>query len=87
MCLAPVLEGDEPRADPHLAARGAFVEVPAPGEGRPIPGIATPVRLRGEEAPRRPAPRLGEHGEAVLREAGLDDGEIAALRAAGVLAG
>ena len=87
VCLAPVLEGDEPRADPHLAARGAFVEVPAPGEGRPIPGIATPVRLRGEEAPRRPAPRLGEHGEAVLREAGLDDGEIAALRAAGVLAG
>ena len=40
---------------------------------------ATPVRLRGEEAPLRPAPRLGEHGEAVLREAGLDDAEIAAL--------
>ncbi|HSD20540.1 MAG TPA: CaiB/BaiF CoA-transferase family protein, partial [Anaeromyxobacter sp.] len=87
VCLAPVLEGDEPRADPHLAARGAFVDVPTPWEGRAVPGIATPVRLRGEEAPRRPAPRLGEHGEAVLREAGLDDGEIAALRAAGVLAG
>lgn len=87
VCLAPVLEGDEPRADPHLRARGAFVEVPTPWEGRAIPGIATPVRLVGEEAPRRPAPRLGEHGEAVLREAGLQDGEIATLRAGGVLGG
>jgi len=87
VCLAPVLEGDEPRSDPHLAARGAFVEVPTPWEGRAMPGVATPVRLRGEEAPLRPAPRLGEHGEAVLREAGLDDAEIAALRRAGILEG
>ncbi len=85
VCLAPVLEGDEPRSDPHLAARGAFFEVPTAWEGRAIPGIATPVRLRGEEAPRRQAPRLGEHGEAVLREAGFSDGEIAALRGAGAL--
>ncbi|WP_242342737.1 CaiB/BaiF CoA transferase family protein [Anaeromyxobacter terrae] len=85
VCLAPVLEGDEPRSDPHLAARGAFIEVATPWEGRGIPGIATPVRLRGEEAPRRPAPRLGEHGEAVLREAGFSDVDVAALRGAGIL--
>jgi crotonobetainyl-CoA:carnitine CoA-transferase CaiB-like acyl-CoA transferase len=84
-CLAPVLEGEEPRADPQLRARGAFVEVPTPYEGRAMPGVATPIRIRGEPAPLRPAPRLGEHGEAVLAEAGFTAGEIAALRSAGVL--
>jgi alpha-methylacyl-CoA racemase len=85
VCLAPVLEGDEPRDDPQLAARGVFVEVPTPWEGRAMPGVASPVRLRGVAVPLRPAPRLGEHGAAVLAEAGFDAGEIAALRAAGVL--
>jgi alpha-methylacyl-CoA racemase len=87
VCLAPVLEGDEPRQDPQLRARGAFVEVPTPWEGRAVPGIATPVRIRGETAPLRPAPRLGEHGAAVLAEAGFGEEEIAALRAAGVIGG
>ncbi len=85
VCLAPVLEGDEPRADPQLAARGAFVEVETPWEGRAMPGVASPVRLVGEPAPRRAAPRLGEHGEAVLAEAGFQVAEIAALREAGIL--
>lgn len=85
VCLAPVLEADEPRADPQLRARGAFLEVPTPYEGRAIPGVATPVRIRGETVPLRPAPRLGEHGEAVLREAGFAADEIAALRSTGVL--
>ncbi len=85
VCLAPVLEGDEPRADPQLVARGAFVEVGTPSEGRALPGVASPVRLRGLTAPRRPAPRLGEHGAEVLAEAGFGAEEIAALRAAGVL--
>jgi crotonobetainyl-CoA:carnitine CoA-transferase CaiB-like acyl-CoA transferase len=87
-CVAPVLEGDEPRADPQLRARGAFVEVPTPWEGRAMPGVACPVRLRDAgESPLRPAPRLGEHGGEVLGEAGFEAAEIAALRAAGVLGG
>ncbi len=85
VCLAPVLEADEPRADPQLSARGAFVEVETPWEKRAMPGVATPVRLRGEPPPRRAAPRLGEHAEAVLAEAGFSPTEIAGLRAAGVL--
>ncbi|HEX9049025.1 MAG TPA: CaiB/BaiF CoA-transferase family protein [Anaeromyxobacter sp.] len=84
-CLAPVLEGDEPRDDPQLRARGAFVDVPAPREGRSIRAIASPVRLRGEPAALRPAPALGEHGDEILREAGFSAGEIASLRAAGAL--
>jgi alpha-methylacyl-CoA racemase len=85
VCVAPVLEGDEPRQDPQLRARGAFVEVPAPGEGRAMPAVATPIRVRGEAAPLRPAPRLGEHTTAVLSEAGFTEREIEELRSAGVL--
>jgi crotonobetainyl-CoA:carnitine CoA-transferase CaiB-like acyl-CoA transferase len=85
-CLEPVLEGDEPREDPQLRARGAFVEVPTPWEGRAVPGVATPVRLRGEAAaPLRPAPRVGEHTDEVLAEAGFSSAEIAALREGGVV--
>ena len=86
-CVAPVLEGDEPRQDPQLRARGAFVQVETPWEGRAMPGVASPVRLRGIEAPLRPAPRLGEHGAAELREHGFTAAEIEALRALGVLGG
>ena len=80
-CLAPVLEGDEPRADPQLRARGAFVEVETPWEGRAIPSIACPVRLEGVAPRRAPAPELGADGEAVLQEAGFSAAEIAELGA------
>ncbi|MFO0583573.1 MAG: CaiB/BaiF CoA-transferase family protein [Anaeromyxobacter sp.] len=84
-CVAPVREGDEVLRDPHLAARGAFLEIETPWEGRALPGVASPVRLAGVEPPRRPAPRVGEHSEDVLAEAGFGVGEIAALRSAGVV--
>ena len=79
----PVLEGDEPRRDPQLVHRGSFVEVPTPWEGKAMPGLASPVRIRGVEAPLRPAPRLGADTDAVLRESGFEAGEVAALRAVG----
>lgn len=85
VCVMPVLEGDEPRRDPHLVHRGSFVEVPTPWEGRAMPGLASPVRVRGLEAPRRSAPELGADTDAVLREAGFDAPELAALRASGAL--
>jgi alpha-methylacyl-CoA racemase len=81
----PVLEGDEPRQDPQLILRGSFLEVPTPWEGRSMPGLASPVRMRGVEAPLRPAPRLGADSEAVLSECGFDAGEVAALRGDGAL--
>jgi crotonobetainyl-CoA:carnitine CoA-transferase CaiB-like acyl-CoA transferase len=84
-CLAPVLEGDEPRSDPQLKARGLFVEVQTPWEGRAMPALATPVRLAGVTAPLRAAPLLGADTDAVLLEAGLTEAEVQALRAAGVV--
>jgi alpha-methylacyl-CoA racemase len=85
VCVMPVLEGDEPRRDPQAVHRRSFVEVPTPWEGRAMPGIASPVRLRGVEAPLLPAPRLGADTELVLAESGFGAGEIAALRDAGAL--
>jgi crotonobetainyl-CoA:carnitine CoA-transferase CaiB-like acyl-CoA transferase len=81
----PVLEGDEPRRDPQFVHRRSFVEVPTPWEGRAMPGIASPVRIRGTEPPLGPAPRLGADSDAVLAEAGFDPGEVASLRSAGAL--
>ena len=85
VCVMPVLEGDEPRGDPQLVHRRSFVEVETPWEGRALPGLASPVRLRGLEAPLRPAPRLGAHTDEVLSESGFDASEVAALRGAGAL--
>ena len=84
-CLAPVLEGDEPRADPQLQARGLFLEVETPWEGKSMPSLATPVRLAGVTAPQRPAPRLGADTEAVLLEAGFSAVEVTGLAGAGVV--
>ncbi len=67
---APVRAPDETLADAHLHDRGHFVATTgegAPSEGALMPGApyvlgATPWELR------RPAPKLGEHTDEVLRE-------------------
>jgi crotonobetainyl-CoA:carnitine CoA-transferase CaiB-like acyl-CoA transferase len=73
--------------DPQLAARGHFVDVATPeGATVRIDGPAfllseTPARVRG------PGPLLGEHTDEVLETIlGVGRNEIAALRAAGVVA-
>jgi crotonobetainyl-CoA:carnitine CoA-transferase CaiB-like acyl-CoA transferase len=71
--------------DPHLRGVGMVREEEHPTEG-PTWAIGAPNRLSGGEAPPgRPAPRLGADGAAVLREAGLDEAEIAALLSEGAL--
>ena len=48
--------------------------------------INSPIEIRGQQKiPPRRAPRVGEHSDEVLREAGYAETEIAALRAAGVI--
>ncbi len=71
-------------AHPQVAANGTVFEVPDRGDAR-IRYLKNPAGLR-ETPPsfRRHAPRLGEHTDAILAEAGLSADEIAALRAAGV---
>jgi crotonobetainyl-CoA:carnitine CoA-transferase CaiB-like acyl-CoA transferase len=51
-----------------------------------VPLPASPIRIDGERLPfRRPPPRLGEHTDEILAEAGLAADEIAELRAGGVI--
>ena len=71
-------------ADPHHAATGFFQEVDHPSEGR-LQMMRVPAEFgRTPAVPERLAPRLGEHGAAVLRELGYADPEIDALFADGV---
>jgi len=71
--------------DIHLLNRGyvstmddprmGVIQVP----GAPYQMSSTPWRLR------RPAPFAGQHNAEVLNELGIDDVEVAALQAAGVV--
>jgi alpha-methylacyl-CoA racemase len=79
-CLEPVLRPDEVLRDPQLVARGVFVE--AQGKTGPFPQFRTPVSPR--DLVPAPAPRPAEHTDAILREAGFSDADIATLRADGV---
>ncbi len=77
---------DELTAHPHLRAVQLFDVAQHASEGAvrqvrpPVKFSATPASVRSD------APRLGEHTEDVLREAGLDRDEIAELRALHVIA-
>ena len=76
---------DEVFADPQVRERGMTVAMPHPLTdslrlvASPIKLSATPVQYA------RPPPLLGEHTAEVLAAAGLNDAQIAGLRASGVV--
>ena len=78
-CLEPVLEPHELRSDAQLRARGAFFEIDSPWG--PIEQLRTPLTERG--AAHTPPPAQGEHTDAILREGGLDEATISAMRSDG----
>jgi alpha-methylacyl-CoA racemase len=87
-CLEPVLGLEEALASPLFAAREMVVEVEQPGVEAPVRQLGTPVKLsRTPGGPAGAGPALGEHTDTVLAEAGYDAAAIAALRAAGAVAG
>jgi crotonobetainyl-CoA:carnitine CoA-transferase CaiB-like acyl-CoA transferase len=71
---------------PQVAARGMLVECEHPVAGK-VRMVGAPVKLSDTPGTvREPAPLLGQHTDAVLRERlGLDAAEIARLRAAGAV--
>lgn len=73
-------------ADPQVQTRGLRVELPN-SLGSVTPQVASPLRLSQTPVDYRLAPPLlGEHSDAILqRLLGLDKGQIAELRAAGVV--
>lgn len=66
--------------DPHLLERGYFWDAPHATLG-PIRQLGSPMRLTQTPPKRASAgPRLGQHTDEVLAEAGFDEPAIAALR-------
>jgi crotonobetainyl-CoA:carnitine CoA-transferase CaiB-like acyl-CoA transferase len=80
-----VLNLAEVFADQQVQAQEMVLEVDHPGHGPvrmtgfPIKLSATPARLR------HPAPALGEHTDAVLRELGYDAARIAGFKERGIV--
>ena len=81
----PVYSYAELVEDPQIRHNGTFVEYEHPTEGRvKTPGF--PIRFsKTPSEVSRGAPLAGEHTRDVLREAGLQDGEIDALVASGAV--
>jgi len=73
-------------ADPHYAARGMLQTVAMDdGSALTVPGVVPKLSATPGGQWRR-APTLGQDSEAVLREVGLTEEQIATLRARGVMA-
>jgi len=81
VCFAPVLSLSEAPAHPHNQARRTFVEVGGVVQPAPAPRFS-----RTEPSVDRPPAHAGQHTDEILAELGLDEADIAKLRAAGAVA-
>lgn len=81
IACGPVLNNRDLLLDEHLAARGFHERVPLPPPMGERPIMSRPWRLaRRPVRIRKPAPRYGEDGPAILREVlGMDETRIDAL--------
>jgi len=83
--LAPVYSVKDLLDDPQAMVNQTVFETEDPSAGR-MRLLRNPVRFRGAETSlRRLPPRLGEHSDEILREAGCSAEEIAALRSRGAV--
>jgi crotonobetainyl-CoA:carnitine CoA-transferase CaiB-like acyl-CoA transferase len=79
----PVYDMAKALENPYFLERGGVQVFDHPDK----PGfklVASPFRI-GEPLPARPAPKLGEHTDALLSEIGYDETEIARLKASGAV--
>jgi crotonobetainyl-CoA:carnitine CoA-transferase CaiB-like acyl-CoA transferase len=83
--LADRINGfDDWLADPHIVATGGAVTVP-PGDMPRFKVPRTPGVSAAADAALAPAPRIGEHGRAILAELGIDTPAQARLAAEGAV--
>ena len=83
--VGPVYTIADAVADAHFRERGILVDVEDAELGAVPMHNIVPRLSQSAGAWRRPAPRLGEHTDAVLAEAGFDGEAIARMRQEGVL--
>jgi crotonobetainyl-CoA:carnitine CoA-transferase CaiB-like acyl-CoA transferase len=84
---APVQTREELLTDPQIAVNELIVESDHPHLGRVRqPRPAARFDVTSPELLRIPAPKLGEHTEAVLAEIGVSVEQLRELREAGVIA-
>ena len=83
VCVGPVNDFAETFADEQVLHRAMVIEPEDPGAGS-IKQVGNPIKMRSMSSGlvRREAPMLGEHTDEVLEEAGIDESQRAALRAA-----
>jgi crotonobetainyl-CoA:carnitine CoA-transferase CaiB-like acyl-CoA transferase len=87
MIWAPLMKPADVAKDPQAIAAGAFVEVPEHDGNGTYLAPASPIRFPGaNDGPKGPAPALGEHTLAVLRDLGYSEAEIEKLKAAKAIA-
>ncbi|UNU42752.1 CoA transferase [Sphingopyxis sp. YF1] len=78
----PVLKPSEALAHPQVAATGLVDAMAYPGAFGAAPVVRTPITLSASaKAAPVPAPRVGEHSDAILSDIGYDADAISALRA------
>jgi crotonobetainyl-CoA:carnitine CoA-transferase CaiB-like acyl-CoA transferase len=86
VCVGKVYDVEEVPADPQVQHRQMIVEIEHPTHGR-VKQVGIAIKM--SETPgsiRRSAPVSGEHTDDVLKDLGLEAGEIARLRDKGVIA-
>lgn len=84
LVLSPVNTLADLMDHPQVAANGMMVDV-GHSDG-PLELVAAPMRFSASATgPQRPPPRLGQHTDEVLREAGYSDDEIAAFHGEGIV--
>ena len=88
-CLEPVLELDEALQSDLVRERHMVAELDQPGAQRPVRLLGVPVKLSRTpgDPNRKPGPALGEQTDEVLHGLGYDEGQVAALKQAGAVAG
>jgi len=81
----PIQSPSQVLNDPQAAAIGLFTQLDLTGE-KPVALPRLPISLSlTPPTPQGPPPAVGEHGRAILREAGYQDAEIDALIRAGAV--
>jgi len=85
VAAAPSRDARDLMRDPHLRARGVFVELDHPETG-PRDFVGLPWRMSGCQPALKRPPLLGEHNDYVFGQLlGLDEAEIARLKESGII--